>query len=188
MKREIIYLFTAALLICGAETSNAQKKDEGGVTIGGVTWATSNVGAKGKFVKNPWDTGRYYSFDDAQSACPAGWRTPSAMEFEALITAGSEWTTENKVNGRRFGKGENTIFLPAVGGHYTYQKELSDVGGSGYYWSSIPYSDDLDYNRHLEHNSDLAYDLRFSAGSAHLIYHNNRSFGFPVRCVKDIKK
>ena len=180
MKRNFFCLFTAALLLCGTGALSAKNGDEG-VTINGVMWATRNVGAKGKFTKKTDDVGRYYTFEEAQSACPKGWRTPTTCEFDKLIAADSEWTSEGEVNGRRFGSGDDTIFIPAAGASYTYEKSSTEVGQRGHYWSSDAYSDALGYD--LPRGA-MAYTLRFDRGSAMPIYHNNRAFGYPVRCVK----
>ena len=60
-----------------------------GIEIGGVIWATRNVGNFGTFVANPEDNGSfYYGFEDP---CPAGWRRPRRTEFENLVRSGSVW-------------------------------------------------------------------------------------------------
>ncbi len=174
-----VFLILLALLFT-ARLSEAVAQNDG-VTIGGVTWATRNVGAKGKFVKNPQDVGRYYTFEEAQSVCPKGWRTPTAGEFDTLVGAGSEWTVEGTTKGRSFGSGSATIFIPAAGAHFTYDKAPAEVGARGHYWSSDAYSDALGYD--LPQGA-MAYNLRFDEKSAMTIYHNNRAFGYPVRCVK----
>ncbi len=89
----------------------------GGVAINGLIWATRNVGAKGQFVSSPTNYGNLYTFEGAQTACPAGWRLPTSKEFEALDASGNKWTTEGGVTGRRLGSGSNTVFLPAAGSH-----------------------------------------------------------------------
>ncbi len=185
MKRDVFCLFALVFLLCGAEGASAQKRGGGpesdGVTIGGKVWATRNVGAKGKFVKTPQEAGKYYTFEEAQSVCPKGWRTPTASEFDELVGAGSEWTVEGKTGGRRFGKGTEAIFLPAAGAHFTYEKAPAEVDARGHYWSSDAYSDALGYD--LPQGA-MAYNLRFDQGSVMTIYHNNRAFGYPVRCVR----
>ena len=40
----------------------------------GVKWATRNVGEKGKFVSSPKKNGNLYTWDEAQTVCPSGWR------------------------------------------------------------------------------------------------------------------
>lgn len=98
-----------------------------------VVWATSNVGDRGTFATSPEDYGGYYTFKQAQKACPKGWRTPTTAEFQSLVDSKSEWTRVNGVNGRRFDTGSQTIFLPAAGadGNRVVEK-------SGFYWSDSP--------------------------------------------------
>lgn len=86
--------------------------DDKVVVINGVKWATRNVGAN-----NPEDYGIYHKWWETRSICPCtdGWRLPTEEEVEKLINSGSQWATVNGVNGRKFGKGKNTIFLPAAG-------------------------------------------------------------------------
>ena len=119
-------------------TSNSPVTDAG-VLIGGVRWATRNVDAPGTFTKNPEDAGKFFQWNKRQgwaitgdvvgwdrtpatgaewervnNPCPPNWRVPTMEELTALRDAGSEWVTINDVNGRRFGSGENSLFLPAI--------------------------------------------------------------------------
>jgi uncharacterized protein (TIGR02145 family) len=142
-----------------------------GVTIGGVTWATSNVGS-GTFVANPEDYGGLYSFDEAQTACPAGWRTPTRTEFQNLADSGSVWTSVGGVNGRRFGSGNNTIFLPASGYRGGSTGAAAYQGTGGYYWSSTPGT------------ATNANYLYFSSNSVLPINYYNHALGLSVRCVR----
>jgi hypothetical protein len=139
------------------------------VEMDGLRWASRNVGATpGKFASDPWDGGGYYNFDEAQTACPEGWRVPTPAEFERLIAAGSRWTTEEGASGRRFGSGENSVFLPAAGGDFD--------GADGYYWSDvhIEIPDYGTYGHIIHFNADHAY---FDTSS---IVTNE----LPVRCVQ----
>lgn len=60
------------------------------VTIGGKEWAASNMDDSdfGTSYKNASvvDTvfGRFYTWDEAQTVCPAGWHLPTAAEWDAL--------------------------------------------------------------------------------------------------------
>ena len=126
------------------------------VTINGVKWATRNVGAS-----KPEDYGKYYTGEQAKNACPSGWRLPTKAELEKLVNAGSVWTTQNGVNGRKFGNGSNTIFLPAAGSRMC-----------GYYWSST------------EYNSALGYNLGFNSGQRSVSY-GSKMTEQSVRCVKE---
>ncbi|GHV10413.1 hypothetical protein FACS1894162_4340 [Bacteroidia bacterium] len=114
------------------------KTTDSGVVINGVKWATRNVDEKGKFVNNPEDNGYHYTWKEAQTACPVGWRVPTLAELRTLLNINkvrSEWTTQNGYKGRKFTDkttGKN-LFLPAAGfsdGNHVYYV------ATGFYWSS----------------------------------------------------
>jgi uncharacterized protein (TIGR02145 family) len=140
-----------------------------GVEIDGLIWATRNVGAKGTFTDNPEDYGELYTFEEAQEACPTGWRVPTDMELNSLALVDSEWTTENGVDGRRFGSGENTVFLPAAG--QRVNGTVSGQGSVGCYWSSSA------------PGGDWAYYLRFNSNSVFPDVRADSPSGLSVRCV-----
>ena len=150
----------------GGDDNNGTVPDE--VVINGITWATRNVGGTGAFMTNPEDYGNYFDWQEAKNACPSGWRLPTKAEFETLITAGSIWTTQNGKAGRKFGSGNNTIFMPAAG---VRDGSLSGVGGYGYYWSSTSL------------NSENAYCWEFSVEYA-LSDYGYKGLSMSVRCVK----
>ena len=60
--------------------------------IGGLTWMAQNLGETGSGM--PYEKceilntifGRYYTYDEALTACPDGWRLPTAAEWDALGT------------------------------------------------------------------------------------------------------
>ncbi|MDR2911600.1 MAG: hypothetical protein LBV47_09630 [Bacteroidales bacterium] len=142
-----------------------------GVVIGDITWATRNVGNRGEFISVPSDYGNYYSFEEAQTACPDGWRTPTRAEFQSLADTGSKRTTVNNVKGYRFGSDNNTIFLPATGQRsnngIVYNKDVN-----GYYWSSAPY------------NQDYGYHLFFTTTDYVTLNYINNTSNFSIRCVR----
>jgi uncharacterized protein (TIGR02145 family) len=142
-----------------------------GVQIGGAFWATRNVGSRGTFITNPHDLGDHYNFDDAQTACPYGWRIPTQSEFQNLDSSGSVWTTVNGVNGRRFGVGNNTIFLPAAGNRVP-NGAINSLGSYGFYWSSTRSGNTDGISLFL--NSSY---VRPSHGSSY-------TSGMTVRCVR----
>lgn len=106
------------------------------VEISGIKWATRNIGVSGIFASRPEDYGGYFTFDDAQIACPPGWRVPTGKELESLVYVPSEWTYINDVGGRQFGIGTNTIFLPAAGFRRSSGSTISEQGYVGSHWSS----------------------------------------------------
>ena len=103
----------------------------------GVIWATRNVGESGTFVANPEDYGNYFNWDDAQKACPKGWRLPTNAEFESFSKAIGNKITKNGVKGQVDVDG--TVFLPFAG--YSYKNldgivEKDRIGSDGDFWSS----------------------------------------------------
>ena len=144
-------------------------KEQEGIIVNGVKWATRNVGAKGKFADYPEDYGKYYTLEEAKTACPAGWRLPTKEEISMLLSVGKNtWTTVEGVNGRTFSRGSSSIFLPAAG-----TSGGSSVGTNAYYWSSNGYS----YN-----SSDYGYYLNFNSNDV-TISDSKGTNRFPVRCV-----
>ncbi len=150
-------------------TARAQEK---GVEINGERWATRNVGEKGEFVDNPEDYGNYYTFEEARSACPDGWRTPTVEEHQHLTDVDSEWTTINGVAGRRFGSGSNSIFIPASGMRNPSNGIVYIQGETGYYWSSTAYM-----------FSGTAYYMNFGNDHSYPSDNTVSVSCFSVRCV-----
>jgi uncharacterized protein (TIGR02145 family) len=142
------------------------------VTIDGVTWSTRNVATAGAFVGAASDAGGYFTFEDAQTACPDGWRAPATEEFEGLVEAGGTWETLNGVAGRRFGTTPNSIFLPASG-YRNATGGATDQGRGGYYWSSVP--------------NGGSFGLFLSFGAEEITPDNSgqSSDRFSVRCVAE---
>ena len=80
--------------------------------------------------------------DDAAAANWGGtWRMPSDAEWDELRNNCTwVWTTQNGVNGYKVvGKNGNSIFLPAAGLYYG-SLGFRGLGGNGWYWSSLLYS------------------------------------------------
>jgi uncharacterized protein (TIGR02145 family) len=99
--------------------------------------------------------------------CPDGWRVPTHEELVSLANAGSKWTTINGVNGRIFGTGNNTIFLPAPGCRAVLNGNVNSVGTVGGYWSSS------------------AYYMYFSNTIVNPSRNDSRAPGLSIRCVKE---
>jgi len=162
MKKTFLFTtLTLLLVVFGVQSVNAQKLK--GVEINGVIWAIKNVGAK-----KAEDYGKYYTWNEAQTVCPKGWRVPTKEEFESLENAGSVWTTQNGKDGRNFGDGNNIIFLPAAG-HSDSSDGTLGAAGQGCYWSST--------------NVGFEHALHFNSYNAHIC--GGKTFKFSVRCVKE---
>ena len=67
------------------------------------------------------------------------------------------------------------VFLPAAG--YRAGSSVSNAGSYGDYWSSSPYTSDVNY----------AYYVDFNSGSLSPANFNYRSFGLSVRLVREVE-
>jgi uncharacterized protein (TIGR02145 family) len=145
MKKFIILIFLSGLSV------NAMAQEAAGVQIGGITWASVNVGEEGQFVAKPNERGGYYDWYDAQKVCPEGWRLPTADEIDSLLQQPQKVTVIAGVQGREFGKAPNTIFLPEGGRNHSTPRAFNrsstgmrassveldnSIAKNGYYWSS----------------------------------------------------
>ena len=174
---------TIAICLAGSATMFAQSNTtDDGVKIydwNNFVWAIRNVGEPGTFVANIQDYGNLYSWEEAQTACPSGWRLPTPSEFSL---PGSSWTNVGGINGRRYistvgSTAGNNIFLPAAGYGYLRGTEIEKyyVGERGYYattnWGN-------GYSSHWEFQEDNYWSGRIvnSSGSNDMM---------PIRCVKD---
>ena len=185
--KTILFLFTIllfGLVSCSTRNVSVQQIEEEGVVINGVRWATRNVGAPGTFARNPESPGGFFTFDQAQNACPPGWRLPTAEEFRNLRTAGSEWTAKGRrgrVYGYTFGVVPN-LFLPAAGHRRTTATapNFSTAIPPHRRFRTLPeYAVILPH--HVYHNRDDRRIIpRSPVGSRH-DYHNRTMTGPPCR-------
>jgi len=111
------------------------------------------------------------TWETSNDVCPEGYRIPTDTEMQSLIAVGSQWTTQNGVNGRIFGSGDNIIFLPAVGGRNS-SGDTFIAGTYGYYWSSTQFA------------GAVAHILYFYSSYVSMSLYT-RDFGFSVRCVAE---
>jgi len=163
----VAFLATVLFNACGG---NGPTTDDG-VLINGVKWATRNVGSAGTFVKSPQDFGNYYTWEEAKTACPSGWRLPTYTEFESFRDYSDiAYTKQNGIYGFKVGDTKNNIFLPAAGRNYDGTIDL--VGECGYYWSSINYSSTYAWSLYID-SDDIVVGI------------DDKRDGFPVRCVKE---
>lgn len=132
----------------------------------GTQWRCCNEGAS-----TPEDYGKYYTFGQIASA-------PTLDQIiELRDNTTSEWTTQNRVKGRRFtGHNGGTIFLPAAG-LQSWNGEIVNRGSEGSYWSSTSeqYGSLVIYD-HLLFNS--------SRGAHYGSYNSRHDFRLPVRPVR----
>ncbi|MDR0331847.1 MAG: hypothetical protein LBI15_00100 [Dysgonamonadaceae bacterium] len=119
---------------------NIMRQQEG-VMINGVLWATRNVDDVGTFTANPEDAGTFFQWSNwgsANNPCPIGWRVPTREELDGLNNVRNEWISFERVSGRLFGSAPNQIFLPAAGSRNS-NGGVESVGRLGLYWSNRQY-------------------------------------------------
>ena len=156
------------------------------VTINGVQWATCNVGRKGEFAKRPEELGSLYTWKEAQSACPSGFRLPTKSEMQSLEFAGSKLIPYKGVNGITYGN-YNTIFLPATG--FSKKGERKSNGLWGCYWTNSNKRHALHFN--VNTNSNTATNIvktssyTSSASNTNGVTNVGGKLGKAVRCVKE---
>ena len=120
--------------------------------------------------------------DAAKKHWGGDWRMPTQQEFSDLNSKCDwVWTTTNGVNGYVVcGKGDylsKSIFLPCA--DYGNGTSLVGAGSGGNSWSSVPYSDNF--------NFDYAWGLHFHSGY-HFTYYYYRFYGRSVRPLQGFTK
>ena len=160
------------------------------VTIGGQTWmaenlnrATANSKCYNNDASNCAKYGRLYTWNDALSACPAGWHLPSDGEWTALTDAvGGASTAGRKlksVDGWEYysdaTKGTDDYGFSALpGGNGSSDGSFSNAGLNGYWWSATEVGASSARYRYMNYN--IAYvDWSYSG----------KTLLCSVRCVMD---
>ncbi len=142
----------------------------------GLEWMTENLSG---FGGTEIDGNTYYTWEEAMAAAEQlgdGWRIPTRGEMVDLDDLGSVWQEEGPhgLPGRLFGGG---LFLEAAGFRTRETGALTSVGASGFAWSSSPFAS----------GSVNAGHLGFDATVVTPLGHHSRAYGFPVRCVRNVK-
>lgn len=142
-------------------------KDMGeAVNIDGTLWAPVNVGATSEDLN-----GSYFTYEDAKTACPNGWNTPSKSDLENVSR---HYYTLPDMFGyylsgsADYSSGANSIFLPAAG--FKLGGKILNVGLT-FYWSSTM-------------GDDGPYYLGATGNDPAVISGPYAMNGLPVRCVK----
>ena len=134
---------------------------EHGVEINGIRWATRNVDTPGTFVRNPENAGGLFTWEQAQYACPEGWRMPTDAELETLVNTINEWTAMNRAYGRTFGTAPNQLFLPAAGSRSITNGAILNAGAVGNYWAGVARGAGSAWSMHITGtNSNMGSDAR----------------------------
>ena len=122
--------------------------------------------------------------------CPVGFKMPANNAFTGFTTTGLNSTSQSEMNvdgtddwqqwtnnfGHNFWTNSSktaTINFPASGLRGSNDGSLSNVGGSGFYWSAVPYG---------TYNGCYLY---FNSGNVGPLSVNTRTYGFAVRAVSE---
>jgi uncharacterized protein (TIGR02145 family) len=157
--------------------------------IGSLDWMRNNLAYKdlGVAYENSevtsYPLGRYYSWTEAQTACPAGWRLPTMAEWQSLGTVAGDFMVDATVFGEKFWeywpqvKITNALSLSVISAGYVMTAGSSNVfkGLCSYaaFWSS----DDNDGQ------GQYVY-FHVEDPAVHYGQADKESVGFSVRCVR----
>ena len=183
-------------------TSSAHPEPEK-IDLGtGIKWASFNISTSA-----PADYGKYYSWgevktksfyawesylwttdDVALRELGGSWRTPTAEEFDRLVSDCYWQWFENyrnsgvkgyavfrlKNDGATYSPDSDVhIFLPAAG--YASKDELHDIGSNGNYWTSTPSTSD----------PESAYYIYFDSDNINVDECEKRYYGQSIRPVSN---
>lgn len=161
MKKTAIYVIILLAFVAIFKDRIGFKKE---VTINGLTSMTANVGATEAHL-----IGDTFTFEQALTACPEGYRLPTRAEVEALSKNHSATVMYNGVAGRWFTG--NELYSPSAPAVFLPRTYLDSRFDSGYYWTATTY------------DKNHAYVLVFNAKNVNVTY-IDRGNKVPVRCVK----
>ncbi len=141
------------------------------VLIDGVIWQKYNVGATESNIE-----GDKFTFDDAQRACPSGYRTPTIDEYKSLVT-NYEWKDEySYMDGEHYGylfcgSREYSSDAPAV-----FFPPMISLSGAAIasYWTCSKNTDNYSFYLYFE-----------AEGRPDTTHAQKNSATFSVRCVKE---
>ncbi|MCB0571271.1 MAG: caspase family protein [Phaeodactylibacter sp.] len=157
-------------------------------TFGGQLWMAQNLGFQAQgLCYNRQDTlcrqyGRLYTWDEALQACPEGWRLPTDDDWWALAALYGKAFSYSRNRSADAGKAAfqklmdvgDSGFHASLGGLLSNSK-FSELGQSGYYWSSI---------RDNSSGEILVYVFNANEGALSRVT-DNRAKAFSCRCVKE---
>lgn len=129
------------------------------------TWMDRNTGALWPAISmtDPGAYGDHYTFEQAQTACPAGYRLPTYAEWDAERQS---YSSNNAA-----GAFTSPLKLPVAGSRHFSSGTLSLVGSRGNYWSGTV-------------SGIFAQFLLFQSNIA-VMRSGTRARGFSVRCIKN---
>ena len=160
--------------------------------IGSLDWMMHNLAYTGSGVPymesevTSYPLGRYYTWEEAQTACPYGWRLPTMAEWKGLGTTAGDFMVDAKILGNKFWefwpkvKITNSLKLCVIPSGYAMTalstKVFKGLGDYAAFWSSDTNPDDAEQGSYVYiHEQDAAVQYGHTDKS---------SVGFSVRCVR----
>ncbi|MCB0599191.1 MAG: caspase family protein [Lewinellaceae bacterium] len=158
------------------------------VTLDDKLWMAQNLNYKGSglcYYKQDTlceKTGRLYTWEEAQNACPDGWRLPSDGDWWAMAKQFGGAFSYSKNNKPGAGEGAfkqltdsgSSGFRAALGGKYA-GSAFSQLGKAGYYWTGI---------RDKSSGEVLTYVFDSENGILSRVTENKDNY-FSCRCVRE---
>ncbi len=151
------------------------------VKIAGATWLAENIkyiadDIDYKATAKPDEYGYLYNWADAQKVCPAGWRLPTRVEFDRLLTQmGKGEKGSDNLRHRKWEKGKNISGFGALPAGSCDRSGCSFFGTQAYFWSGTG------------HGKDRAFGLYVDNGKVSVNSGKSSSY-LSVRCIKKSAK
>jgi len=167
------------------DSRNGQKYHA--IKIGKKIWMAENLNYAAAnsicYDNNPSNCakyGRLYAWDDAMTACPAGWRLPNNDDWHNLVliadgeaVAGGK--LKSKTGWNENGNGTDVFGFSAMpGGYRGTDSNFYSIGHYGTWWSATAYDANVAYSRYM---------LYYGEGVVWLDTY--KSYLFSVRCLRD---
>ncbi len=148
------------------------------VKIGRETWLAENMRYTNNDIdykesQKPHEYGYLYSFAAAQKVCPAGFRLPTKVEFDRLLTTAYTRGTESEnLRHKTWAKGRNLSGFGALPAGKCEKSGCSFLDAEAYFWSGTA------------RNKITAYGLYVDINKALVSYGNSASY-LSVRCIEE---